>query len=245
MLKEKIQQSFNAAAKTYDCADTLQKKVGNELIRQIKIELNNPVITDLGCGTGNTLEKLLAYFNCQRLYAVDFAEQLLELAKIKIKNSRVQFFLGDFEMLLFPENSIDLIFSNMALQWSLQFEKTIGLLYQQLTQKGVLAFSMPLYGTFAELKSGYKNTFFSMSYVEKILQEQSFKIISTKQEVYDFNFSSSLAALKSIKAVGANCLIETRSTGSLLTPAVLRERFEAGKNRELTYNMGYFVAEKG
>ncbi len=72
-------------------------------------------ILDLGCGTGNLSQKLLLAYPNARISCVDMAENMLKMAKAKLKGSRnVLFWQGDVRDLSCREK-YDCIVSSMVL----------------------------------------------------------------------------------------------------------------------------------
>lgn len=70
-------------------------------------------IADLGCGTGNLTLKVISAFPRARLTCVDMAENMLILAKMKLKHRRVRFRLGDIRQ--FDYAGSDAIVSSMVM----------------------------------------------------------------------------------------------------------------------------------
>jgi ubiquinone/menaquinone biosynthesis C-methylase UbiE len=71
-------------------------------------------ILDLGCGTGRFSEALAARFNAE-VIGLDPSTKMLELAREKRLDTRVQYQLGRAESIPLPAESVDLIFISMSL----------------------------------------------------------------------------------------------------------------------------------
>jgi tRNA (cmo5U34)-methyltransferase len=78
-------------------------------------------IVDLGCGTGNLTLKILAAFPHARVACVDMAENMLAMAKTKLKFRRVTFWQGDVRRFAFGRR--DAIVSSMVLHHIEQRDK--------------------------------------------------------------------------------------------------------------------------
>ena len=117
------------------------------------MRIQTKIIADFACGTGISTKAVVDSFPYQNLYAIVFCEKLLMQTKSKLKESNVKFILADFETNVFFWNPLDLIFCNMGFQWALDLKKTFLRLFSQLKVFGVLAFSVPLLGTFCELRN--------------------------------------------------------------------------------------------
>ena len=71
-------------------------------------------ILDLGCGTGRFSEALAARFNAD-VIGLDPSQKMLELAREKQRDDRVQYQLGSAESIPLPSASVDLVFMSMSL----------------------------------------------------------------------------------------------------------------------------------
>ncbi len=245
LLKNKIRLSFNRAYNTYDNCCMLQSSICEKLIIQLKQYISNASsIVDLGCGTGNSTKLLIDNFAHKKIYAVDIADKLLAKAKYKLAQYEVNILLADFERILFKSHSIKLAFSNMSLQWSINFIKTLETLYRQLVDDGILAFSMPMNDTFFELKDNYRNTFYTPAEISSMLVNSGFKIIFFSDQFYKLPFELPGIALRSIKMVGANCLFSKNFNNGLASKTKLNKIFKNEDNYSLTYHIGFFIVKK-
>src|SRR3990167_9320524 len=148
--KEYIMKSFNRAAVTYDEHCIIQSKVCERLMHYLKIlTVNTDIIADFACGTGVSTQCLIRNFSYQKLYGIDLADKLLHRARNKILwdsgyDSREKFILCDFDDFIFMPNALDLAFSNMGFQWSVNLGRTLSTIRLQLKDDAILAFSMPI-----------------------------------------------------------------------------------------------------
>lgn len=239
-MTELVRQVFNRAHHTYDSHANLQNKVGNKLIKLLKPSLlTHPVtIIDLGCGTGHITQQLASQLHYQEFYAIDIAEQLLNIANDKLKPLGIHTQQFDFHH-SFKFNYFHLVFSNMALQWSTNFYQALIATTQSLHQHGILAFSLPLDGTFIELNGKFSlNKFFPENEIKKYLNQLGYDLATQQSEKIIYNFPHTLAALRSIKNVGAN-FVREKKTKHLQKKSLLQHDI-----RKLTYNIGYFIGYK-
>lgn len=237
-LKEKIKSRFNKAARTYDQACYIQRQIGEELINTLLAiaAYDYESIIDLGCGTGQVTKILADNIKFHKFQAIDFAAKLLVIAKTKLAAYKIKILEADYDTL--PANNFDLAFSNMSLQWSLDLLNTIKMINNLLDANGTLAFSIPLHGTLIELNSYPINHFYSLSSIKKLLAAHGFKIKKCFTQKYINYFPDIFTALKSLKAVGANCRIDYRRGG--VSPPLKDSRMPC----KLTYNIGFFIAIK-
>lgn len=246
MLNEKIriQRSFNRAFKTYDDYSYILIKICKELLSQLKkIEFNYEIIADFACGTGVSTQEINLVFSYKNLYAIDFCSNLLNEAKKKFENSNIVFILADFDDFLFFENSLHLIFCNMGLQWSLDLRNTFKVYSYQLVHSGLMAFSIPLEGTFNELDAKSRNQFYQPDFIINLLIKNGFLILSYHETNFTDEFKTVQEAIHSIKYIGANCLVQRRKTDLSAKP-ILKSSFTNQKVVELTYRIGFFICKK-
>ena len=238
-IKVRIQRSFNKASDTYDAYSFIQREVCKNLLKQLKdLNFRHDVIADFACGTGVSTREIINVFSFKTLYAIDFCDKLLAKAKNKKLGSKVIFILADFDDVVFFKNSFQLLICNMGLQWALDLKHTLTTLLLQLSDFGVMAFSIPLQGTFNELKNTYRNYFLDSQSIFDLLEETGFEISSFQEENFIEIFNTPIEAIRSIKNIGANCLIHNRKSEQGLLPIRLI------RNTQLTYRIGFFIAKK-
>ncbi|MBW5803099.1 malonyl-ACP O-methyltransferase BioC [Coxiella endosymbiont of Ornithodoros amblus] len=240
-LKKRIQRSFNKAFDTYDDYALIQQKICKQLLTLLKeMRIQTKIIADFACGTGISTKAVANSFPYKNLYAIDFCEKLLMQAKSKLKESNVEFILADFENNVFFYNSLDLIFCNMGFQWALDLKQTFFILFSQLKALGVLAFSVPLIGTFCELRNDCRNPFLTVQSIVHLLKDVGFELLATDEKIFTDSFESILDAIRSIKSIGANCLLYPKRKKGLSPMPI--EKYNT--NTKLTYHIGFFIAKK-
>lgn len=99
-------------------------------------------IIDIGCGPGNSTEKLMKRFPNAEITGVDSSPAMISAAKEAYGGTAIKFMLADIS-----EDSIkekyDLVFSNACLQWVPDHKKLIPKLMSMLNEGGVLAVQVP------------------------------------------------------------------------------------------------------
>lgn len=242
MINTRIAHSFNRAYLSYDQHCQVQTNINHKLI-ELLIPFMTPkqIIVDLGCGTGNSTLALYKTFLPEKIYALDLADRLLNLAQTKETHNNLIYIKSNFEDSIFQENSVNLIYSNMALQWGYDLLRIFQIIFTQLKPKGLFAFSLPLLGTFSELHS--KNNFFTFQKVEDLFKKTNFKILTRKKIIYQERFSTAVELLQSIKKCGANFVTHNRQSNGLRRRS-LSEFFLNEDEYNLTYEIGFFIAEK-
>lgn len=116
--KHAIAESFGRAASGYEAAAALQRRTGAMLL-----ELLPPGgaarVLDLGSGTGHFSGVLAARFTAAQIVGIDLAEGMVRHASATVGGvgCGIGWVRGDAEQLPLASASIDLVFSNLALQW--------------------------------------------------------------------------------------------------------------------------------
>ena len=238
-----IKNSFNKASDTYLRYSHLQSEICNQLLQIIKETETTHKVVDFACGTGIGVEKLLQRFNDIKIcYAVDIADKLLKIAKRNLVGKNIQFIEKNFNENIFGENALDLGLCNMGFQWSLDLMHTFQVMYEQLKVGGILAFSIPLHGSFNQLKPEHRNDFYHDTVIVNMLKQQKFNLIQYKTLHYNQFFTSALHALRSIKRIVGNLLIHEKRNRFFTKE--LENFFIDPKKISLAYRIGLFTAHK-
>ncbi len=155
--KREARRSFGRAARGYDRVAVLQREVGQGLLERLEmIRLRPAVILDVGAGTGAVTAQLANRFPRARLIALDFAWPMLALARKRgVWWRRPRCVCGDAEQLPLRDCSVDLVFSNLTLQWCNDLEHTFGELLRVLKPGGCLMFSTFGTDTLYELRESW------------------------------------------------------------------------------------------
>ncbi len=116
--KRKVAQSFGRAAPTYDSVAQLQRDVGKHLLQYLPVAVEeNARVLDLGSGTGFFTRQLASRFDPACVIGLDIAEGMLQFARAQSPAHRIHWLCGDAEHLPLGSNSLDLLFSSLAIQW--------------------------------------------------------------------------------------------------------------------------------
>lgn len=229
---------FNKAASTYYKYANVQEAAGRLLINTLILYRRHfPFAADAGCGTGHITNVLYNKIVCQNLYAIDYAEEMLHQSK---QFPNIMPIHLDFNRLSELNLSLDLIFSNMALHWSSDLAQTLMTLHQSLNQNGMLAFTIPLDGTFREISSHCATHNFKINEeINKLLNNASFTILHCSNHTFTDTFPDTLSALRSLKRTGTT-FVPVRTRKSLPGKSLLTTL----KTNHLTYELGFFIARK-
>lgn len=210
--KHKVRHSFAAAAAGYDSLASLQRQVGLELLRRFPLHGWDEVVVDLGCGTGFLTHQLAANPLRQQLLALDIAMPMLAASRSNYPAMRANYVCGDAEKLPFADNSIDRIYSNLALQWAQDLSAALLDFQRVLKNRGSLVFATFGPQTLVELKAAWSavddythvNEFHAAAQIESYLQAAGFKGISVESVLYRSEYSDVESLMRELKGIGAH-----------------------------------------
>ena len=236
-VKYRVKTCFNKASASYDQHCTIQEKIAKQLLEYLpKLQYN--IIADMASGTGISTSLIAQKFQPSKLYAIDFSENLL--AKVTEKVPSAEVICSDFDERLALKN-LDLLVCSMGLQWSPYLEKTLNLFFSYLSPGALLAVAIPLSNTFYEFNIKYRNAFPQCRQVIELLKVCG-ELTCYKQTHYTKAYDDALSALRSIKAVGANCHLANNMHKGLSTRGIIDRVFL--NEIKLTYDIGFFIVRK-
>lgn len=151
-----IGKRFAQAAATYDGAAILQRGIAESLLAQARAQLPPPDQSehwaDIGCGTGYLTQRLTRLCAPRgRLWGVDIAYPMLQQARAS-RSGLVQWVQADAARLPFISNSLDRLYSSLALQWLDDLGLFLAEAHRCLRPGGWLAFSTLGNDTLRELR---------------------------------------------------------------------------------------------
>ncbi len=211
--KKMIAQSFGRAATTYDAVAHFQRWVGSELLDKAP-SICPEVVLDLGCGTGYFHSALNARFPGSAYIGLDLSEQMLKYAKGQHLASVSAWLAADAESLPFRSQSVDLMFSSLAIQWCSNLPVLLKEVKRVLKPGGVFVFSTLLDGTLSELKESWAavddrqhvNRFLPFDYFAAMVQQTGFHIQMLEQEKRVLKYQKVTELMRELKALGAHNL---------------------------------------
>lgn len=232
--KKRIANQFSRAASSYDAAADVQLDIAFDamsmLPKQAKLAL------DIGCGTGRISQQLNTH--CQSVIAMDLAFGMLEYAKGQMLNKQqnIQWLQGDAEHLPLANNSVDLVFSSMALQWCDNQQTILSEIQRVLAPGGKAVLAIMCDGSFTELNKVWQhidnqrhiNQFAKSQSWGDAAKQQGLEITVTEKS-YTTWHNNVRQLLASIKSIGANVVLDPPSQ---LSPQVMTSLAKSGVNRQ-------------
>jgi len=221
--KRQACNAFSRAAERYDEVAVLQREIGQRLVERLELMLIEPkVILDIGSGTGVATAELAKRYKKAQILALDFAfPMLLKTRKRGSWLRRPRCVCADLEQLPFADSSVDLIYSNAALQWSNDLEHTFSEFLRVLRPGGLVAFTTFGPDTLKELRQAWSEAdggshvsqFLDMHDVGDALVRSSFAepVIDVDRMVLTYDRVDGL--MQDLKVLGAHNVNRDRSRG--------------------------------
>ena len=219
--KRWVGKSFSRSASDYDRVASLQRHVGEGLLKCLPEDGFVPqTILDLGSGTGYCTAQLAKRFPDSSLIALDIA-----MGMLKVLGQRHDFHVqpqrvcADIERLPLKTNSVDLVFSNLALQWCSDLPAVLAEFKRVLRPGGLILFSTFGESTLYELRDAWAkaesrythvNGFKSKFALESALAGSHFAGVSVQSERFVLEYPSVDAILRELKQLGAHNVTNNR-----------------------------------
>lgn len=224
--RHSVQYHFDHAAVSYDEAAVLQKAVAAHLDERLDLVTLQPKrILDLGAGTGILTEKIVQRYPKSQVLALDLAAGMLKQAKqrlqpqgwqkigqsLKLTQSYQSFVQADAYQLPLADGSIDLIVSNLMLQWCDDLDAVFHELRRVLRPEGMILFTTFGPDTLKELRQAWLsvdqqphvNDFIDMHDLGDALIRCGFGQPVMDVETFTLTYDKPIGVLKDLKAIGA------------------------------------------
>jgi malonyl-CoA O-methyltransferase len=152
-------EAFNVAAKNYDDFSLLQQTITNRLIESFEhIRIEPELILDLGSGTGYGSRHLKHQFKKAQIYQMDFSTEMLKKSRKQppLFFSKNHFLCADANQVPLTNNSFDLVFSSLMLQWCNDPDAVFAEIKRVLKPGGVFLFASFGPDTLKELRASWQ-----------------------------------------------------------------------------------------
>lgn len=263
--KRHVRLAFERAAATYDAAAVLQHEVAARMASRLDYIKHEPaVVLDAGSGTGNALAPLRARFRNAHIVAFDIALAMLRAGRERVPwwrslpgmRAPLSQVCGDVERLPFAARSVDMVWSNLALQWVNDLPATFGEMQRILKPGGLLMFSTFGPDTLKELRAAYAGTgythvnrFVDMHDIGDMLIAARFADPVMDMEPFTLTYDTVRELMHDLKAIGAHNVTAGRPgglTGKGLLQSVTRAYEELRRDGKLpaTFEVVYGHAWK-
>lgn len=150
-----IRRAFGRAAKTYTRNAALQRKIEARLIERLEFFSGRPLrVLDVGCGPGHGSALLRKRFRSAQVIALDLALPMLQRVRPGWRRPLTRV-CADASALPLPEASIDVLFSNLCIQWVDDLPTLFAEFRRVLRPGGYIAFSTFGPDTLHELRAAW------------------------------------------------------------------------------------------
>jgi malonyl-CoA O-methyltransferase len=210
----RVRAAFDRASPTYDAAAVRHERVRNELLERLPLfNLQPAVVLDLGAGTGHGARALRATYRRALVIALDAAPGMLRQARRRTgvfrKFARV---CAGAAQLPLATASVDLVFSNLMLQWCNDLERPLAEVRRVLKPGGLFAFSTFGPDTLKELRAAWAaadgdshvNRFLDLHDVGDALVRAGFAEPVLDIERVEHTYPDADALMRDLKAQGAH-----------------------------------------
>jgi malonyl-CoA O-methyltransferase len=211
-IKQRVRDSFDRAATTYDAAAVVQRRVCERLLEEhgkLDQSARRPAqqLLDAGCGTGYGARLLRGNWPQAHITGVDFAPAMLELAR----RDSDACCAADIEKLPFAAASFDLWWSSLSIQWC-DADAVFSEAARVLKAGGQIALSTLGPNTFSELRQAFSGVdqhrhtlaFSAPEAISGALARAGFGCISLRRETHTLHYPDLKTLLRAVKAIGAH-----------------------------------------
>jgi malonyl-CoA O-methyltransferase len=229
--KRAMRHAFSKAAHAYDAAAVLQREVCIRLLEKLDYMTLRPQrVLDVGSGTGWGGRQLGERYASADIISLDIALGMLQASrepagwwrKLFSKN-RQRFVCADAEALPLAAQSVDMAWSNLALQWCNDLPATFSGLHRVLRSDGMLIFSTFGPDTLKEIRTAFQgvdgynhvNRFVDMHDIGDMLVAAGFADPVLEMEHITLTYSDVRAVMQDLRSIGAHNATAGRAQGML------------------------------
>lgn len=269
--KNLLRRTFENAAQGYDEAALLQREVGARMLERLDLISFLPnIILDIGAGTGLASSALAKRYRHAQVIAVDLAVNMLKQARQRVpvwnrwlsgipglpawlESGNVRGFVcGDAEQLPFKTASVDMVFSNLTLQWCDDLDAAFREFRRVLKPGGLLMFSTFGPDTLKELRASWAqvdelnhiNVFIDMHDVGDALVRAHLATPVMDVEYFTLTYADVIKLMRDLKTIGAHNITAGRNhsltgKGRLTALTKAYERYRSDDLLPATYETVY------
>lgn len=261
--KQRVRRAFDRAADSYQQFAVLQAEVCKRLLEKLDVVKISPqMILDAGTGTGSAIPSLFARYKKAQLVTLDLSENMLKKASQHGGFLRApQAVCGDIEQLPFADDSFDLVFSSLSMQWCNDLNAALLEARRVLKPGGLYVFTTFGPDTLKELRNSWSevdaashvNQFIDMHDIGDALLRDGFSQPVMEAEFLTLTYDSVDGLMHDLKAIGANVTAgavndeQSRGLGGKAMLQSVRQNYEQYRQHGLlpaTYEVIYGHAWK-
>lgn len=229
-----VRRAFGRAAPSYSAHAVLQREVEQRLLERLDYLTTAPArVLDVGCGPGRAALAMRGRWTTARVIALDLALPMLRLIRPGWLRPLVRV-NADARALPLADASVDLVFSNLAVQWIDDLPALFDEFRRVLRPGGYLALSTFGPDTLHELRAAWSEVdraphvsgFADIARIGDALMQAGFRDPVLDGEHFTLTYSDAQALMRELKAIGATNADSRRPRG-LTGRAALRRVGEA------------------
>lgn len=209
-----VRRAFSRAASRYDAAAALQREVAKRLLESLDYlgERQPQVVLDIGSGTGHASATMKKRWPKAQVIALDLAEPMLREAKKQAgwwkPFARV---CADAQALPLQDQSVDLIYSNLCLQWVDDLPAVFAGFRRVLKPSGLLVCSTFGPETLIELRDAFAQAdavphvsrFAPIAQFGDALMMAGFRDPVLDRDLFTLTYDDLPALMRELQAIGA------------------------------------------
>jgi len=229
--KRAVRRAFSKAAAHYDATAVVQREVCIRMLEKLDIiKLNPSHILDAGSGTGWGTRQLGERFKEADIVALDISIGMLHKARGTlswwqklISGSKQRFVCADAEALPLTAQGMDMVWSNLAVQWCNDLPATFVELNRVIKNEGLLMFSTFGPDTLKELRTAFNgvdgynhvNRFADMHDIGDMLVAAGFADPVMEMEKITLTYNDVKSVMQDLRDIGAHNATAGRALGMM------------------------------
>lgn len=229
--KRALRRAFSKAATQYDAAAVMQREVCKRMLERLDYIKQKPAtVLDVGSGTGWGTRQLGERYPAALVMALDIAMGMLQASRgtstwwSKLFSGKATpYVCGDMEALPVAANSMDMVWSNLAMQWCNDLPATFVEMQRVLKVDGLLMFSTFGPDTLKEIRSAFQgvdgythsNRFADMHDIGDMLVAAGFGDPVMDMEYITLTYDDVKAVMQDLRSIGAHNATAGRATGMM------------------------------
>jgi len=172
--------NFEYSLMTFDLGRQAYLKGIVRNLQEISQMSPNKKILEIGCGNGIGTQLIQEFFNPSKLIATEFDKQLVEVAKMKNKGSKVTVEAGDATNLRFMDNEFDAVIGLSVIHHIPNWRGCIDELHRVIKPSGLLIIKELSIETFQTPLGRISRQFVSHPYESMLKKDEFFRHIEQK-----------------------------------------------------------------
>ena len=219
----RVRRAFDRVAAGYETGAVLQRTVeSHSLARLDLIRIVPRTIVDLGCGPGVAGRALLRRYRGAQVIGVDMAPAMLHAARRRRRwFSAQRFVCADGLAMPLPADSVDLVFSNLTVQWCADPAALFAEVWRVLRPGGLFLFTSLGPDTLRELRAAWRqadaavhvHAFIDMHDLGDALARSGFQNPVLDVEQFCLTYPDVRALARDLKSIGAGNAAAGRGRG--------------------------------